>query len=165
MTQASPEPSSEATDELTGPIDEPADDRIAEPTEDRIGEPTEEQLAERAVRANRATRGALAAVLCLEALVVLLMPRALAQTSGGLGTTKTVLLIVLAVVMVAAGFLLRRRWGIGAGSALQLAYLATGIWLPASFIASVLLVGCWLFLLNLRHDLVGTPGGARMLIS
>lgn len=127
--------------------------------------PTEEQIAARAVRANRATRGALAAVLCLEALVVLLMPRALAQTSTGLGTTRTVLLIVLAVILVTAGFLLRRPWGIGVGSLLQLAYLATGIWLPVSFVASILLVGCWLFLLNLRHDIVGTPGGARMLIS
>jgi hypothetical protein len=141
-----------------------------EPTDEpqpagELPQPTEEELTARRARANRATRGALAAVLCLEALVVLLMPRALAQTSGGLGTTKTVVLIGLAVVMVIAGFLLRRRWGIGAGSGLQLAFLATGIWLPAALIASALLVGCWLFLLNLRHDIVGTPGGARMLIS
>ncbi|MBV9592403.1 MAG: DUF4233 domain-containing protein [Actinobacteria bacterium] len=127
--------------------------------------PTAEQVEARSRRANRATRGALAAVLCLEALVVLLMPRALAQTSGGLGTTKTVVLIMLAVVMVAAGFLLRRPWGIGTGSALQVLFLATGIWLPAALIASVLLVGVWGYLLNLRHQLVGTPSGPRMLIS
>jgi hypothetical protein len=126
---------------------------------------TEQQLAERRARANRATRGALAAVLCLEALVVLLMPRAIAGTAGGLGTTKTVILIALAVVMVIAGFLLRRPWGIGTGSLLQLLFLATAIWLPVVLIASVLLVGSWLFLLNLRHDIVGTPGGARMLVS
>jgi nitrate reductase gamma subunit len=128
-------------------------------------EETEEQLAARQQRANRATRGALAGVLCLEALVVLLMPRALAQTSGGLGTPKTVLLIVLAVIMVTAGFLLRRRWGIGAGSVLQVIYLATGIWLPVALIPAVLLVGTWLYLLNLRSQIAGTPGGARMLIS
>src|ERR1700709_2689184 len=101
---------------------------MTEPPEDQANQPeTPEQLAARQQRANRATRGALAGVLCLEALVVLLMPRALAQTSGGLGTTKTVILIVLAVIMVMAGFLLRRRWGIGAGTGLQLAYLLTGI--------------------------------------
>jgi hypothetical protein len=61
--------------------------------------------------------------------------------------------------------LLRRRWGIGAGSVLQVVLLATGIWLPAALIVAVLLVGCWLYLLYLRHDLVGTPGGVRMLIS
>jgi hypothetical protein len=126
---------------------------------------TEEQLAARRAKANRSTRGVLAAILCLEALVVLLMPRALAQTSGGLGTTKTTILIALAVIMVIAGFLLRRPWGIGAGSVLQLLYLATGIWLPAALIPAALLVGSWLFTLNLRHDIVGTPGGARMLVS
>jgi hypothetical protein len=126
---------------------------------------TEEQLAARRAKANRSTRGVLAAILCLEALVVLLMPRALAQTSVGLGPTKTVILIALAVIMIAAGFMLRQPWGIGVGSFLQLAYLATGIWLPASLVPAAILVGSWLFMLNLRHDIVGTPGGARMLVS
>jgi hypothetical protein len=126
---------------------------------------TPEQLEQRRVRTDRATRGALAAVLCLEALVVLLMPRALAQTSGGLGTGKTVTLIVLAGVLVVAGFLLRRPWGIGTGSVLQVAFLATAVWLPVGLVATVLLAGCWVYLLYLRHDLIGTPGGARMLIS
>ena len=134
-------------------------------TDDAYVPPTPEQIEARSRRANRATRGALAAVLCLEALVVLLMPRALAQTSGGLGTTKTVILVVLAVLMVMAGFLLRRPWGIGVGSVLQVAFLATAVWLPAALVAMVLLVGVWGYLLNLRHQLVGTPGGARMLIS
>jgi hypothetical protein len=127
-------------------------------------EPTPEERELRRTRTNRATRGALAAVLCLEALVVLLMPRALAQTSGGLGTGKTVTLIVLAVIMVIAGFLLRRRWGIGTGSVLQVAFLATAVWLPVGLIATALLVGCWVYLLYLRHDLIGRPGGARMLL-
>jgi hypothetical protein len=126
---------------------------------------TEDEILARQQRANRATRGALAGVLCLEALVVLLVPRALAQTSGGLGTTKTVILIALAVVMVTAGFLLRRRWGIGVGTVLQVAFLATGVWLPAAFVPYVLLVGVWLYLLNLRSQVAGTPGGVRMLIS
>ncbi len=126
---------------------------------------TPEQQEFRRAKTNRATRGAMAATLCLEALVALLMPRALAQTSEGLGTGKTVALIVLAVIMIATGFLLRRRWGIGTGSALQVVFLATGIWLPAGLIVTVLLVGCWGYLLYLRHDLVGTPGGIRMLIS
>jgi hypothetical protein len=72
---------------------------------------------------------------------------------------------VLAVIMIVTGFLLRRPWGIGAGSTLQVVFLATGIWLPAGLIVTVLLVGCWGYLLYLRHDLVGTPGGIRMLIS
>jgi hypothetical protein len=126
---------------------------------------TEEQLAERRERVNRSTRGALAAVLCLEAFAVLLVPRAIAQTATGLDGVKTGLLVGLAVVLVAAATLQRRGWGIAVGSGLQLPFLAVGVWVPAFFIAGALFLGVWLYVLNLRHELVGTPGGARMLIS
>jgi hypothetical protein len=128
-------------------------------------EPTPEQIAERAARADKATRGALAGVLGLEALVVLLVPRAIAFTATGLGGTRTGLLIGLAVVMVAACAQLRRRWGIGAGSVLQLPFIATGIWIGAMFVVGAIFAAIWIYLLTLRHELVGTPGGARMLIS
>jgi Protein of unknown function (DUF4233) len=139
---------------------------VAEPTQPQeANEPTEEQLAERAVRANRATRGALAAVLGLEALVVLLVPRAIAFTDTGLGGTRAGLLIALAVIMVAAAGLMRRPWGIGLGSALQLPFILTGIWLTAMFVVAAIFATVWLSLLNLRRELVGTPGGIRMLAS
>ena len=128
-------------------------------------EPTAEQRAERAVRANKATRGALAAILGLEALVVLLVPRAIAFTATGLGGTRTALLIGLAVLMVAAARLLRRPWGIGLGSLLQVAFVLTGIWLAAMFVVAAIFAAIWLYLLNLRRELVGTPGGVRMLVS
>lgn len=129
------------------------------------GEPTAEQFAERAVRADKATRGALAGILALEALVVLLMPRAIAFTATGLGGTRTGLLIGLAAVMVAAAALLRRPWGIGLGSLLQVAFILTGILLAAMFVIAAIFTAIWLYLLNLRHELVGTPGGVRMLVS
>jgi hypothetical protein len=132
---------------------------------DQPAEPTEEQRAERAVRADRATRGALAAVLCLEALVVLLVPRAIAFTDTGLGGTRAGLLIALAVIMVAAAGLVRRPWGIGLGSVLQLPFILTGIWLTALFVIAAIFATIWLTLLNLRRELVGTPGGIRMLAS
>jgi hypothetical protein len=128
-------------------------------------EPTEEQRAERARRADRATRGALAAVLGLEALVILLAPRALAFSAGGLGVTKTVLLIALAVVMIAAAGLQRRHWGIGVGSVLQVAFLLAGLWLWALFAIAAIFAAVWLRLLWLRHELVGTPAGHRLLYS
>lgn len=127
--------------------------------------PTPEQIAERQVRVNRATRGALAAVLCLEAFSVLLVPRAIAQTATGLGGVKTGLLIGLAAILVAAAFVQRRRWGIGVGSVLQVAFIAVGVWVYAFFVVGALFLGVWLYLLNLRHELAGTPGGLRMLIS
>ncbi|HEU5266747.1 MAG TPA: DUF4233 domain-containing protein [Jatrophihabitans sp.] len=124
--------------------------------------PTPEQIAERARRADKATRSALAGVLGLEALVVLLIPRAVAFTTG-LGPVRTGICIGLAVVLIAAAAVQRRRWGIGFGSALQLAFTATGVLIAAMFLVGVLFAAIWLRLLMLRHELVGTPGGWRML--
>jgi hypothetical protein len=140
---------------------------MSEPDADPAPEqpPTPEQVEERARRADRATRGALAGILGLEALVVLLVPRAIAFTSTGLGGVRAGLLIGLAVVMIAAAGAQRRRWGIGLGSALQVLFIATGVWLAAMFVVGVIFACIWLYLLNLRHELVGTPGGARMLVS
>jgi hypothetical protein len=125
--------------------------------------PTEEQIALRAQRAGKAIRGCLAAVLCLEAFCVLLVPRAIAQTSTGLGSSKITTLVILAVVLVAAGFMQRRRWGAGLGSVLQLPMIAVGIWTYAFFVVAALFIGVWVYLLKLRHELVGTPGGVHLL--
>lgn len=128
-------------------------------------EPTAEQLAERAARADRATRRALAAILGLEALVTLLVPRALAFTSTGLGLTRTLILVGLAVVMVVAAGLARRRFGIGLGSTLQVLFVLTGVLLPAMFVVGLIFAAIWGYLLSLRHELVGTPAGWRITIS
>jgi len=71
-------------------------------------------------------------VLCLEAFAVLLVPRAIAQTSTGLGGLKTGLLLGFAAVLVATATVLRRRWGIGFGSLVQVPFLLIGIWCPPS---------------------------------
>jgi hypothetical protein len=131
----------------------------------KAAEVTAAELADRARRANRATRGVLAAVLALEALVTLLMPRALAFTDVGLGPRKTVLLILLAVLLVLAAGLVRRPWGIGVGSALQVPFLLTGVWLSAMFVVGAIFAAVWARVLLLRRDLVGTAGGWRILYS
>ncbi len=123
--------------------------------------PTPEQYAERARRANKATRGALAGILGLEAVVVLLIPRTIAFTSG-LGAVRTGMCIGLAVVLVAAAGLLRRPWGIGVGSVLQLVFTATGFMITTMFVVGALFLAIWLRLLMLRHEIVGTPGGLRL---
>ncbi len=127
--------------------------------------PTEELLAERRRRADRATRGGLAAILCLEAFVVLLVPRAIAQTSTGLTGTKTGLLIGLAVILIATGFVLRRPWGIGLGSGLQLVVVATIALIPPIAVVVVFFLLIWWYLLRTRRQLVGTPAGWRMLVN
>ena len=123
------------------------------------------EVEERRQRANRATRGVLAGLLCLEAFVVLLVPRAIAQTSTGLSTTKILLLVGLAVVLVGCGFVLRRPWGIGLGSLLQLVLAATIVLIPALAVVVVIFLLLWLYVLRTRQQLVGTPSGWRMLIS
>lgn len=138
---------------------------MTDDVEDTPPELTEEQLEQRRISSNRATRRGLAAVLCLEAFAVLLVPRAIAQTSTGLGGVKTGLLIGFAVLLVLASGLLRRRWGIGAGTVLHVPLVLIGIWVHAFFIVGALFAGVWLYLLNLRHELAGTPGGVRMLVS
>jgi hypothetical protein len=126
---------------------------------------SEEDEADRIRRANRATRGAMAGVLGLEAVVTLLVPRALAFSEGGLGVAKTLTLVVLALLMIAAAGLLRRPWGIGFGSILQVLFVLTGIWLLAMLIIGVLFAAVWARLLLLRRELLGTPGGWRILVS
>jgi hypothetical protein len=130
-----------------------------------MAEPTEEELAMRRAKADRATRAVLAALLCLEALVVLLVPRAIAQTATGLDATKTAVLIGLAVVLVATAGLLWRPWGIGLGSALQLAVLATSVLEHVLIVIGLMFIGLWWWVLTMRRDLAGTPGGLRMLVS
>jgi len=97
--------------------------------------------------------------------VVLLVPRALAFTSAGLGGTKTVVLIAIAVLLVVGAAFVRRSFGVGAGTALQAVFFLTGILLPVLFLLAALFAAVWLRLLFLRRDLVGTPGGVRMLVS
>jgi hypothetical protein len=126
-------------------------------------EPTAADYAERARRADKASRGALAAVLGLEGLVVLLIPRAIAFTTG-LGPVRTGICIGLAVVMVAAAGLVRRPWGIGLGSVLQVLFFATGALIATMFFVAALFIAVWAWILNFRHEVVGTPSGIRMFL-
>ncbi|MEO7259664.1 MAG: DUF4233 domain-containing protein, partial [Jatrophihabitantaceae bacterium] len=125
----------------------------------------DEREAQRLHRANRATRGGLAALLCLEAFVVLLVPRGIAQTEEGVSTTKTLLLVGLAVVLVGCGFVLSRPWGIALGSVLQLALAATILLIPALAVVVVIFLLLWLYLLRTRQIWLGTRRGWRMLVS
>jgi hypothetical protein len=140
---------------------------VTAPEDPRAGPTSDPESDERARvrRADRATRGALAGVLGLEAVVTLLVPRALAFSEGGLGVTKTVLLVVLALLMIAAAGLVRRPWGIAVGSVLQVAFLLSGLWLWALLLIAAVFAAIWLRVLWLRHELLGTPTGWRLLTS
>jgi hypothetical protein len=125
-------------------------------------EPTPEQYAERARKADKASRGAMAGVLVLEAIVILLVPRTIAKV-GGLSAADTAICIGLAVVLIAVGGLLRRSWGIAVGSVMQVLFTATGFIIGTMFFVGFVFILIWLRLLMLRHEVVGSPGGLRML--
>lgn len=141
---------------------DPRTGQPAEAEEHSLAPPTPEQIAERARRADKATRRALAGILGLEALVVLLVPRTIALTTG-LGAVRTGICFGIAAVLIVAAALQRRRWGIAVGSALQLVFIATGFLIGTMFLIGAIFAAIWLRLLVLRHDVVGSPGGVRML--
>ena len=136
---------------------------MSDPHSESVAEPTPEQYAARARRADRASRGALAGVLGLEAVVALLIPRTIAFTTG-LGPVRTGLCIALAVLLVIGAALIRRPWGIGVGSALQVPFFASGILIATMFLIAALFMAVWMRILMFRHEVVGSPGGARMLL-
>jgi hypothetical protein len=74
-------------------------------------------------------------------------------------------LIGVAVVLILGAGLTRRSFGVAAGSVLQVPFILTGVLLPLMFVLAALFAAVWVRLLFLRRQLVGTPGGVRMLVS
>ena len=112
------------------------------------------------VRAARALGGAAAAVLVLEGIVVLFVPRGIAQSGPGLTGARLTVLLVLAVVLVLASGLQRRPAGLVVGSALQVPLLLTGLLNSVMWIVAGAFVLIWLYLLQVRKDLLGSPFGS-----
>ena len=68
------------------------------------------------------------------------------------------------MVLVIAAALVRRPWGIALGSALQVPFLATGVLIATMYLVAALFIAVWLRILMFRHEVVGSPGGFRMLL-
>ena len=111
-------------------------------------------------RAARALGGAAAAVLLLEGIAVLFVPRGIAQTGEGLTGLRLTLLLVLAVVLILASGLQRRPRGTVIGTALQVPLLLTGLMNGVMWFLGGLFVLIWLYLLQLRKELLGSPFGS-----
>jgi Protein of unknown function (DUF4233) len=109
------------------------------------------------VRAGRALRGAAAAVLLLEGIAVLFVPRAIAQTAGGLDGTRLTILLVLAVVLILASGIQRRPRGLEVATVLQVPLLLTGLIDSSMWFVGGVFVLIWLYLLQVRKDLLGAP--------
>ena len=111
-------------------------------------------------RAARALGGAAAAVLVLEGVAVLFVPRGIAQSGEGLTGVRLTLLLVLAVVLILASGLQRRPQGTVVGTLLQVPLLLTGLVTGVMWFLGGIFVLIWLYLLQVRKDLLGSPFGA-----
>jgi hypothetical protein len=111
-------------------------------------------------RAARALRGAAAAVLLMEGIVVLFVPRGIAQTGPGLTGVRLTLLLVLSLVLILASGLQRRPHGTLIGTVLQVPLLLTGLMNSVMWFLGGLFVLIWLYLLQLRKELLGSPFGS-----
>ena len=111
------------------------------------------------VRAGRALGGAAAAVLVFEGIAVLFVPRGIAQSGPGLTGFRLTVLLVLAALLILASGLQRRPRGLLVGTALQVPLLLTGLLNSVMWILAGVFVLIWLYLLQLRKELLGSPFG------
>jgi len=112
------------------------------------------------VRAAKALGGAGAGVLVLEGLATLFVPRGIAQTGEGLTGGRLTYLLVLAVVLILAAGIQRRPRGVLIGTALQVPLLLTGLFEGVMWFVAGAFVLIWLYLLQIRKELLGSPFGA-----
>ncbi|MGY1844362.1 DUF4233 domain-containing protein [Modestobacter sp. SYSU DS0875] len=111
------------------------------------------------VRAGKALGGAAAAILFLEGIAVLFVPRAFAPTEGGLSGVGLWSVLALALVLVLASGLQRRPQGLLIGTALQVPLLLTGLLGGAMWFVGGIFLLIWLYLLQIRKELLGTAFG------
>lgn len=111
------------------------------------------------VRAGRALGGAAAAVLVLEGIAVLFVPRGIAQTDEGLGAVRLTILLALALLLILGSGVQRRERGLLIGTALQVPLLLTGLMNSVMWFVAGAFVLIWLYLLQVRRDLIGSPFG------
>ena len=111
------------------------------------------------VRAGKALGGAAAAILLLEGIAVLFVPRGIAQTGPGLTGGRLTFLIVLAVLLILASGLQRRPQGLVIGTVLQVPLLLTGLFGSAMWLVGGVFVLIWAYLLQVRKELLGSPFG------
>ena len=111
------------------------------------------------VRAGRALGGAASAILLLEGIAVLFVPRGIAQSGPGLTGPRLTILIVLAVLLVLACGLQRRPRGLLIGTVLQVPLVLTGFLGSAMWLVGGIFALIWLYLLQIRKDLLGSPFG------
>ena len=108
------------------------------------------------LRAARALNGAAAAILVLEGIAVLFVPRGIAQTGPGLTGGRLAFLLALSLVLLLASGVQRRSRGIYIGTVLQVPLLLTGLLNTVMWFVAGVFVLIWLYLLQVRKQLLGS---------
>jgi hypothetical protein len=111
------------------------------------------------VRAGRALGGAAAAILLLEGIAVLFVPRGIAQSGSGLTGFRLSVLIALALLLILASGVQRRPKGLVIGTVLQVPLLLTGLLGSAMWLVGGVFVLIWAYLLQIRKEMLGSPFG------
>ena len=111
------------------------------------------------VRAGKALGGAAAAILLLEGIAVLFVPRGIAQSGDGLNGFRLTVLIVLAVLFILASGMQRKPRGLLIGTVLQVPLVLTGFFGAAMWLVGGLFALIWAYLLQVRKELLGSPLG------
>lgn len=102
-----------------------------------------------------AMRGAGAAALVIEAIVLLLALAPLRMLGGRYAGAGILASLVLAVLCCTLAGLLRRRWAWYAGVGIQVLVVATGVAQWAIAVIGVIFLAIWLYLLHLRRTILG----------
>ncbi|MFQ1000780.1 DUF4233 domain-containing protein [Modestobacter sp. SSW1-42] len=110
-------------------------------------------------RAGKALGGAAAAILLLEGIAVLFVPRGIAQSGDGLTGFRLTVLIVLAVLFILASGIQRKPRGLLIGTVLQVPLVLTGFFGAAMWLVGGLFALIWAYLLQVRKDLLGSALG------
>jgi len=110
-------------------------------------------------------RGVMAGTLILEAIVVLLALPVVGTVGGGLNPGALGYLICLAGVLVLLAGLQGRSWAIWVNLAVQLIAIIGFVVYPGVGFIGLLFAAVWARMLWLRHQLLGTPAGWRLLLS
>lgn len=97
-------------------------------------------------------RGVMAGTLVLEFIVFALALPVVWQFGGGVSSVGFAVVAVLSVLMLVAGFVQRRSWGLPVALVLQLAMIACFAVHPAVGIMGLIFAGIWGYMLYLRRD-------------
>ncbi|MGP4016320.1 DUF4233 domain-containing protein [Saccharopolyspora sp. 5N708] len=97
-------------------------------------------------------RGIMAGTLVLEFIAFLLALPVVWKSNSGVSSTGFGIVIALAVLMLVAGFVQRRPWGLGVALALQVVAIVCFLVHPAIGIMGLVFALVWGYILYLRRE-------------